>query len=324
MNTTPHLSMNPAGRPTCGRPGRAAARPCPVSGQSGFTMIEIALSLAIIGFALVAIIGVLPTGLNVQKGNREETIINQDAAVWMDAIRHGAQGYDDLTNYVIAITNTVWSYTLQNGVFQPDGSVSFTGSGGGSPEINVFTRTSWSRNGAVQSGASQLLLTNGYNIIGALSRPKLEWTTNNAAAHFFSNYIVANVRSMSGSAVEKYPENNATVLDNAFSYRMIAEIDSYVPFDPGTTNVSPTLNLTLQQRAARISNSTVVSNLLANSHDLRLTFRWPLLPSGDAGNGRQTFRTFSGGQILQTSDLHDGVAPLPLYFLEPSTYVRAQ
>ena len=323
MNTTPHLSMNPAG-PACGRPGRATARPYPVSRQSGFTMIEIALCLAIIGFALVAIIGVLPTGLNVQKDNREETIINQDAAVWMDAIRHGAQGYDDLTNYVIAITNTVWSYTLQNGVFQPDGSVSFTGSGGGSPEINVFTRTSWSRNGAVQNGASQLLLTNGYNIIGALSRPKLEWTTNNAAAHFFSNYIVANVRSMSGSAVEKYPENNATVLDNAFSYRMIAEIDSYVPFDPGTTNVSPPGGLTPPQLAARISNSTVVSNLLANSHDLRLTFRWPLLPSGDAGNGRQTFRTFSGGQILQTSDLHDGVAPLPLYFLEPSTYVRAQ
>ncbi|MGD0614189.1 MAG: type II secretion system protein, partial [Verrucomicrobiota bacterium] len=69
------------------------ARPSrPASRQSGFTMIEIALCLAIIGFALVAIIGVLPTGLNVQKDNREETIINQDAAVWMDAIRHGAQG----------------------------------------------------------------------------------------------------------------------------------------------------------------------------------------------------------------------------------------
>lgn len=323
MNTMRHLSMKLVG-PTCGSAWTRAARPHPVCRQSGFTMIEIALSLAIIGFALVAIIGVLPTGLNVQKDNREETIINQDAAVWMDAIRHGAQGYDDLTNYVIAITNMVWSYTLQNGVFQPGDSVSFTGSGGGSPEINVFTRTYWSRNGTVQTGPEQLLLTNGYNIIGALSRPKLEWTTNNAAAHFFSNYIVANVRSMSGSAVEKYPENNATVLDNAFSYRMIAEIDSYVPFDPGTTNVSPPGGLTPQQLAARINYSTVVSNLLANSHDLRLTFRWPLLPSGDAGNGRQTFRTFSGGQILQTSDLHDGVAPLPLYFLEPSTYVRAQ
>ena len=44
-------------------------------------MIEIALSLAIIGFALVAIIGVLPIGMNVQKDNREATIVNQDATV---------------------------------------------------------------------------------------------------------------------------------------------------------------------------------------------------------------------------------------------------
>ena len=44
-------------------------------------MVEIAICLAIIGIALVAIIGVLPLGINVQKDNREETIINQDATV---------------------------------------------------------------------------------------------------------------------------------------------------------------------------------------------------------------------------------------------------
>ena len=43
-------------------------------------MIEIALCLAIIGFALVAIIAVLPRGLSVQQENREETIIGKDAA----------------------------------------------------------------------------------------------------------------------------------------------------------------------------------------------------------------------------------------------------
>jgi hypothetical protein len=47
--------------------------------DSAFTMVEIAISLAVIGFALVAIIGVLPRGLRVQRENREETIINQDA-----------------------------------------------------------------------------------------------------------------------------------------------------------------------------------------------------------------------------------------------------
>ena len=85
----------------------------------GFTMIEIAISLAIIGFALVAIIGVLPIGMNAQKENREETIINQDATVLMDAIRSGAQGLDDLTNYVVAITNTVTEYDPQAKLVHP-------------------------------------------------------------------------------------------------------------------------------------------------------------------------------------------------------------
>ena len=74
-------------------------------------MIEIAISLAVIGFALVAILGVLPLGMSVQKENREETIINQDATVFLNAIRNGAQGMDDLTHYVMAITNYQTDYT---------------------------------------------------------------------------------------------------------------------------------------------------------------------------------------------------------------------
>ncbi|MBI5799226.1 MAG: type II secretion system protein [Verrucomicrobia bacterium] len=54
-----------------------------------FTMVEVALSLAIVAFAMVAIIGVMPIGLNVQKENREETIVSQDAAVILEAIRGG-------------------------------------------------------------------------------------------------------------------------------------------------------------------------------------------------------------------------------------------
>lgn len=54
-----------------------------------FTMVEVALSLAIVAFALVAIIGVMPFGLNVQKENREDTIISQDAAFLLEAIRGG-------------------------------------------------------------------------------------------------------------------------------------------------------------------------------------------------------------------------------------------
>ena len=67
---------------------------------AGFTMIELVICLGIIAFALVAIIGVLPVGINVQKDNREETIIVQDGMYWMEAIRSGATGLDNLTNHV--------------------------------------------------------------------------------------------------------------------------------------------------------------------------------------------------------------------------------
>src|ERR1041385_4426805 len=89
---------------SCFASPRARAN-APAPREAAFTMVEIAISLAVIAFALVAIIGVLPRGMNVQKENREETIINQDAAYFADAIRTGAHGLDDLTNYVYAITN---------------------------------------------------------------------------------------------------------------------------------------------------------------------------------------------------------------------------
>src|ERR1035441_663222 len=92
---------------------------------AGFTMVEIAISLAVIGIALVAIIGVLPIGMNTQRDNREETIINQDATVFIEAIRGGARGLDDLTNYVYAITNFYGKYN-SSGAFLPQIPLGFT------------------------------------------------------------------------------------------------------------------------------------------------------------------------------------------------------
>ncbi|MEW6303611.1 MAG: hypothetical protein AB1705_09085 [Verrucomicrobiota bacterium] len=75
-----------------------------------FTMIEVALCLAIIAFALVAIIGILPTGMQVQKDNREETIIGQEGAFLLDALRSGQTNLDSLSNnlvYLEQYTNKV-------------------------------------------------------------------------------------------------------------------------------------------------------------------------------------------------------------------------
>ncbi len=290
--------------------------------QSAFTMIEIALCLAIIGFALVAIIGVLPTGLGVQKDNREETIINQDAAVWMDAIRNGAQGYNDLTNYVTSIT-VYWTQYKSDGTLDKSNQDAYS--------LTSSTVTS-------VSPTPFCPLTNGARIIGLLSTPRI---TPFGTGGFQSNYVVAVVRSMSGSAVEKFPQDNATVLEGSFSYRLISEIVGYtvtnaavimnnivpLPLDPASIDLVNTVGLTPQQIADRVKNARFASNLWGAAHDMRLTFRWPVLPNGDAGNGRQTFRVLTGGTLVATNDpviasLNPGVIQ-PLYFFQPSTYVKA-
>ncbi len=272
------------------------ARPASIA---AFTMIEIALCLAIIGFALVAIIGVLPTGLNVQKDNRAETIIDQDAGVWMDAICGGARGYDDLVHYVIAITNVQWHY-------QVDSTGTNLASLPSDPVIYVFTPTDSTVNGVALNPATPL--TSGRQIIGLLSTPKYQFSNGG----FTSNYIVANIRAVSGSAVEKFPQDNRTILDGAFSYRMIPELDAYVPWDSRATDLtfSATNGLTTGQIAERVTSAKAAGVLLLNAHDVRLTFRWPLLPNGDAGNGRQTFRSLVGGQ-MQSVQTNQQV----LYFL---------
>lgn len=68
--------------------------------RSAFTLIEIALSIAIVAFALVAIIGILPTGLEVQRENREDTIINQEGPKFIEALRAGSTNLFTLTNHV--------------------------------------------------------------------------------------------------------------------------------------------------------------------------------------------------------------------------------
>jgi prepilin-type N-terminal cleavage/methylation domain-containing protein len=83
--------------------------------RRGFTLIEIALCLGIIGFALIAIVSSVPTATAIQKRNRAETFINEDAMYWMEALRSGARGLDDLTNFVDEIVVDGVTNTLNNG-----------------------------------------------------------------------------------------------------------------------------------------------------------------------------------------------------------------
>jgi type II secretory pathway pseudopilin PulG len=261
---------------------------------TAFTMVEIAISLAVIAFALVAIIGVLPSGLTVQRENREETIINQDASVFASTIRNGERGFDDLTNYVYAITNwwTTWDLVTNNNTIDTNNPVSwFDGYGQVDSETHSITLP-----------IPGLPLTNGLRIVGLMSRPKYEFPPGQLR----SNHIVAYVRAMSGLATEKPPQTNADVRADAFTYRLICENQQTPAYlDPVPLPVGQT---------------DYTRQLMNNLREVRFTFRWPLTTKGQTGNGRQTFRMAVGGELQRTSD------PVghPLFFFRPTTFVKAQ
>jgi type II secretory pathway pseudopilin PulG len=268
-------------------------------------MIEIAISLAVIGFALVAIIGILPTGMNVQKENRQETIINQDAYMFLEAIRNGGRGFDDLTNYVVAVTNYWTTY-----------------SAAGKPAFHTNAYTyfgAWT-----DGGLTGDWITNGLRIVGLLSTPRYVDTSGKAMS-FRSNYIVAYVRSMSGVASEKFPQTNSSMQELAFSYRLMPEIAPYCYFEPVWTNWSQATAPDLYKVPVNVAEINARSNywrlaqtVQTNLCDFRLTFRWPAFPSGKVGNDRQIFRGVAGGHLLLTNNIG-----MTVYFFEPRTYVKA-
>lgn len=275
-----------------------------------FTMIEIALCLAIIGFALVAIIGVLPTGLSVQKDNREETIINYEANFLMDAIRSGAQGQDDLTNYVICITNIATTYRINGNVTNVSGNPAFytfqNDTAPNATDLNgTFVRTNF--------------LSVGSHIVGLLTTPK--YIAINGG--FISNYISADFRGISGPAVDQGTSQDSK--DFAFRYRVEPELvqygDSYggaTGHDFSWTNLTAP-NLTAYEFAWRSNNFLLAANLQANLSELRLRFRWPVLANGKTGTGRQVFRTAVGGSIAKQSVLAKG-QNITLWFAQPLGY----
>jgi hypothetical protein len=133
-------------------------------------MVEVAISIAIVAFALVAIIGVLPTGFDVQRRNRENTIINQEGSLWLEAIRSGAWGLNYLTNHVDAIS-------------VPGVPV------GGQQNPRAFGSTSGFRTGR--------------EIIGLLTQPSVV-----DRRRVYDRPVTAFVRALTGSAGEKSPRND--------------------------------------------------------------------------------------------------------------------
>jgi len=253
---------------------------------SAFTMVEIAISLAVIGIALVSILSFLPLGMQVQKDNREQTVLNQDATIFIEAIRSGAHGTVELTNYVYAITN-YWT--------------KYSGGSAGASQVNGYD---FAHNPQVAAGyytATGHNLTNDAVIIGLLSTPEFTdgngepiyfpndnngvvlYPTNSGDI-YFSNHVVAYVHSLSGPAVEKPPQDNPLLVSSSFGYKLYS------------------VNAPL----AIVTNSfgtAYGTNLTANLHELRLTFFWPLQPNNAVGpNLPITYRATIAGRFTQDTN----------------------
>jgi len=259
------------------------------AGRRAFTMMEIAISLAIIGIALVAIIGILPLGMRTQRENRELTLVNQDATVLMEAVRGGAGRSDDLVNYVYAITNYWTQFTA--------GTPSSSG-------VNGYTVSSSSITWQVPAGNNPPAtpLNSGTNIIGLLSTPEFTDYDGNpifdlsaVSGNYYSNHVIALVHGISGMATEKPPQDNTLLRDSSFGYEVYC-VNAPIILDTNTIK------------------TWYGKTLASNSREVRMTFLWPVLPTGKLGNGRWTYRTTVSGRIRLDTNVN-------LYFYQPQSFV---
>jgi len=249
-----------------------------IRSASGFTMIEIALALGVVAFALVALIGVLPTGLTVQKDNLEDTIINEDGTFLLEAIRSGSRGANELTNFVEAIT-------VSNRV---DGSTTFTND----PLATRF-------------------LTNGAAVIGRLSTPKYSVRSDGT---FLENRVTARVRAISGSAISRDP----ALKDFAFVYQATVEVVPFqlLPREALDDQAGGLSAFERESRAAnrRLTEQMSVNSweirLSLQWPLYQEKGQWRV------GRNQKTFRTFVAGQLVTQNGL-SFIVPNTFTRLEP-------
>jgi len=216
--------------------------------------------------------------MRVQKDNREETVINQDAVYLMDILRSGSRGANDLTNYVFGIVQWTNALSAANSYINPTLTPSFS-----------FTNV------------QPLPLNSGSNIVGLMCLPRINYPNG------ITNTVTVYMQAISGNAADKPPQVTSSIRQIGFGYRLTAEISSYS--SGYVTGSGTTFN--------NVLSGTIQSNLF----ELRLTFRWPLLPDGGVGSGKLTFRTLASGTMTVNPATLNGP---DLYFLQPSTFNQIQ
>jgi type II secretory pathway pseudopilin PulG len=273
--------------------------PC---GRLGFTMIEIAIALGVIGFALVAIIGILPAGLNVQKEAHQDSIISQDGPFFLEAIRNGGL-VNDTNRYGLAVgTNRIVT------------SLDFL-----TNYIDYITiTTNGTTNGITYSTTVNGGLLNGQQILGLLSTPEYYYTPFSATpSHqcYQTNFVYARVRGLSGPAMEQNGSNSMV----AFRYYMFVEVDPYDYFSVDSYDFNAySNNPTGIDYLTRLTRARQEPYIFDNLYEVRLKFMWPVSSvGGQAGPGRQTFRCIVSGQLQSYTN-----SRVAYWFFQPNSYTN--
>lgn len=253
---------------------RTRRRVARIGAEAGFTMVEIALSIGVIAFALVAILGVLPTGITVQKDNREETIINQDGLVLMEALKGGARGMDYLTNHFRWI--------------RIDG-----------PTTGTLVYSNF---------------VSGDQILGLLSYPAYEipvtgqgqsYSVVDSINQLGQMTITAQVRSITGAASQKAPD--ADVADFDLNYLVTLTAIPRFQFTQGQIDTSLNGGNSLSRAAAESEHEHVSQNFW----DVRLQLEWPVFVQGPPNNpnfiigpNSKSFRSLVAGRRASYLDFN--------------------
>jgi prepilin-type N-terminal cleavage/methylation domain-containing protein len=180
--------------------------------DAGFTLLEIAVALAVIGFAIVAVLGVLPTGLNIQRDTRERTIVTQDATYLIEAIRRGA-----FIDSAMA-TNLIY-------------------------HVEYVARVTTSTTGV--SSTNELQINTDYSNDGDLVR--LLGEPHQSSGPGNRNFTVMQMRSLSGTATEKGGRGEEGRI--TFNYLIFSEVIPITSVEP--TGLLTTENLDIRDQAYR-------------------------------------------------------------------------
>jgi prepilin-type N-terminal cleavage/methylation domain-containing protein len=261
--------------------------------RRGFTMIEIAISLAIVAVAMVAILGILPAGLNVQRENREDTIIDLEADYYLQLIRSSGMQFGPLfvADHVdqISVTRTNHSTRAANTVLY--NRTRTTGLG-----------FSWNSRQVIR----KLLSTPSWDLGTVPSTPDAVFTPAQGLSIIEENEVRAIVRAIPGRASDLSPAYS----DSALRYEMKVSIHPAVTpsifSGYGQNNTaSPAFNNLNSAGPSGQGELLRQAALSSNLWEVELEIRWPVnnfdpvAGTYSLGRNSRTYRTYVAGTLEQ-------------------------